>query len=117
MQGVAPVLGVELSLLGVSDAPEIERAIAAFARFPNGGLIVTLGAPTIAHRSLIITLAARHRLPAVYPARYFVAAGGLISYGPDPSTHFGARPAMSTESSRARSRLTCRCRRRPSTKQ
>jgi putative ABC transport system substrate-binding protein len=83
MQGVAPALGVELSPLGVSDAPEIERAITAFARSPNCGLIVTLGAPTIAHRSLIITLATRHRLPAVYPGRYFVTAGGLISYGPD----------------------------------
>src|SRR5262249_16375934 len=55
---------------------------------PNSGLIVTLGAPTIAHRGLIITLAARHRLPAVYPARYFVTAGGLISYGPNPIEPF-----------------------------
>jgi putative tryptophan/tyrosine transport system substrate-binding protein len=88
MQGVAPSLGVELSPLGGSDAPEIERAITAFARSPNSGLIVTLGAPTIAHRGLIITLATRHRLPAVYPARYFVTAGGLISYGPDPIDPF-----------------------------
>jgi len=88
MQGVALSLGVELNPLGGSDAPEIERAITAFARSPNSGLIVTLGAPTIAHRSLIITLAARHRLPAVYPARYFVTGGGLISYGPDPIDPF-----------------------------
>jgi len=88
MQGVAPLLGVELIPLGGSDAPEIERAITAFARSPNSGLIVTLGAPTIAHRGLIIALAARHRLPAVYPARYFVTAGGLISYGPDPIDPF-----------------------------
>jgi len=88
MQGVAPSLGVELSPLGGSDGPEIERAITGFARSPNSGLIVTLGAPTIAHRGLIITLATRHRLPAVYPARYFVAAGGLISYGPDPIDPF-----------------------------
>jgi putative ABC transport system substrate-binding protein len=88
MQGVAPSLGVELSPLGGSAAPEIERAITAFARSPNSGLIVTLGAPTIAHRGLIITLATRHRLPAVYPARYFVTAGGLISYGPDPIDPF-----------------------------
>src|SRR5262249_24027648 len=74
--------------LGGSDAPRIQRAIPAFARSPNSGLIVTLGAPTIAHRGLIITLAARHRLPAVYPARYFVTAGGLISYGPDPVDPF-----------------------------
>jgi putative ABC transport system substrate-binding protein len=88
MQGVAPSLGVELSPLGGSDAPEIERAISAFARSPNSGLIVTLGAPTIAHRGLIIALTAQHRLPAVYPARYFVTAGGLISYGPDPIDPF-----------------------------
>jgi len=88
MQGVAPLLGVELVPLGGSDAPEIERAITAFARSSNSGLIVTLGAPTIAHRGLIIALAGRHRLPAVYPARYFVTAGGLISYGPDPIDPF-----------------------------
>jgi putative ABC transport system substrate-binding protein len=79
---------VELSPLGGNDAPEFERAITAFARSPNSGLIVTLGAPTIAHRGLIITLAARYRLPAVYPARYFVTAGGLISYGPHPIEPF-----------------------------
>jgi len=77
-----------LSPLGGSDAPEIERAITGFARSSNSGLIVTLGAPTIAHRGLIITLATRHRLPAVYPAHYFVTAGGLISYGPDPIDQF-----------------------------
>ena len=65
------------------DAGEIERAIAAFARSPNGGLIVTGSALAIVHRELIITLAARHKLPAVYPCRIFVTAGGLISYGPD----------------------------------
>ena len=83
-----PLLGVELSPLGGKDVPEFERAITAFARSPNSGLIVTLGAPTIAHRGLIIALTARHRLPAVYPARYFVTAGGLISYGPDPIDPF-----------------------------
>ena len=65
------------------DAGEIERAVAAFARGPNGGLIVTASASAIVHRDLIIALAARHRLPAVYPFRFFVANGGLISYGPD----------------------------------
>ena len=65
------------------DAGEIERAVAAFARSSNGGLIVTASVPAIVHRELIITLAARHKLPAVYPNRFFVAAGGLISYGPD----------------------------------
>jgi putative tryptophan/tyrosine transport system substrate-binding protein len=83
MQAVAPSLGVELSPIGVRDAGEIERAIAAFARSPNGGLILTASALAPVHRDLIITLAARHRLPAVYYERYFAADGGLISYGPD----------------------------------
>jgi putative ABC transport system substrate-binding protein len=65
------------------DATEIERAVAAFARSPNGGLIVTSGAGAQLHRDLIIPLAARHKLPAVYSERFFVAAGGLISYGSD----------------------------------
>ena len=78
-----PGLGVELSPLGVRDAPEIERAIAAFAQRPNGGMILIPTAPTFIHRQLIIDLAARHRLPTIYPYRYFVAAGGLICYGPN----------------------------------
>jgi putative tryptophan/tyrosine transport system substrate-binding protein len=82
-QAVAPSLGVELSPVDVSDAGEIERAVTAFAGGLNGGLIVTGGARAIAHRQLIVTLAARHRLPAVYPGRFFATAGGLISYGPD----------------------------------
>ncbi len=83
IQSVAPSLGVQVSPVGVRDASEIERAIAAFGHGANGGLIV-LGAPlAIMQRDLISTLAARHRLPAVYPVRLFVAAGGLISYGPD----------------------------------
>jgi putative tryptophan/tyrosine transport system substrate-binding protein len=84
MQGVAPSLGVELTPVGVRDTAEIEGAIADFARGLNGGLVVTLTGLTITHRGLISTLAARHRLPAVYPYRYFAAAGGLTSYGPDP---------------------------------
>ena len=83
IQAVAPSLRVEVSPVNVRDAGEIERAVAAFARSPNGGLIVTASASAIVHRDLIITLAARHKLPAVYSERYFVAAGGLISYGPD----------------------------------
>ena len=83
IQSVAPSLGVELRPLGVRDAGEIERAITAFARFPNGGLIVTGSALATVHRDLIVTLAAQHKLPAVYHERYFAAAGGLISYGPD----------------------------------
>jgi putative ABC transport system substrate-binding protein len=83
IQGAAPSLGVELRAVGVLNAGEIERAVTAFAREPNGGLIVTISGGTIAHRDLIGTLAARHRLPTVYPARYFVSGGGLFSYGPD----------------------------------
>ena len=83
IQAVAPSFGVELSPVNVRDAGEIERAVAAFARTSNGGLIVTGSALSVVHRDLIIALAARHQLPAVYFARYFVTAGGLISYGPD----------------------------------
>jgi ABC-type uncharacterized transport system substrate-binding protein len=83
VQAVAPSLGVELSPVDVRDAPEIERAVTAFARSSNGALIVPGSAPATRHRDLIIALAARHRLPAVYASRYFVTDGGLISYGPD----------------------------------
>jgi putative ABC transport system substrate-binding protein len=82
IQAVAPSLGVEVSPIDVRDAGEIEHAVAAFARPSNGGLIVT-GAGAGARREVIITLAGRHRLPVVYPFRYYVASGGLVSYGPD----------------------------------
>jgi putative ABC transport system substrate-binding protein len=83
VQAVAPSLGVELSPVDVRDAAEIERAVTSFARSGNGGLIVTPSPLSTRYRDLIIMLAARHRLPAVYAWRYFVTAGGLISYGPD----------------------------------
>jgi len=83
IQAVAPSLGVELSPAGVRDAGEIERGLSTFAREPNGGVIVTGSPLTAVHRNLIITLAARHQLPAIYPYRYFATSGGLISYGPD----------------------------------
>jgi ABC-type uncharacterized transport system substrate-binding protein len=83
IQSVAPSLGVELSPVNVRDAGEIERAIAGFARSGNGGLILTASALAFVHRNLIVTSAAQHRLPAVYFARAFVAAGGLVSYGTD----------------------------------
>jgi putative tryptophan/tyrosine transport system substrate-binding protein len=83
IQGAAASFGVEVVPLGVRDASDIERAIAAFAREANDGLIVTTGGLTTLHRVLIAALAARHRLPAVYPARFFATAGGLISYGSD----------------------------------
>jgi putative tryptophan/tyrosine transport system substrate-binding protein len=83
IQTVAPMFDVELSLIDLADAGEIERSIDAFARTSNGGLIATRTSEAIAHRGLIVALAARHRLPAVYPLRLFVSGGGLISYGPD----------------------------------
>jgi putative ABC transport system substrate-binding protein len=83
IQAGAPGLGLELSPVGVRDVGEMERAVAAFSRSPNGGMIVTGSAQAAVHRDLIVTLAARHKLPAVYVARFFVMAGGLISYGPD----------------------------------
>jgi putative tryptophan/tyrosine transport system substrate-binding protein len=79
---VSPAFGVELRPVDVRDAGEIERALAAFSGTPNGGLILTGSAMAIVHRDLIIALAARHRLPAVYYEPYFAAAGGLIAYGP-----------------------------------
>ncbi len=82
IQAMAPPLGIEVRPVHVRDAAEIERAIAAFARAPNSGLVTTGGQAT-SHRELISQLATKHRLPAVYPYRYYVAEGGLISYGPD----------------------------------
>jgi putative ABC transport system substrate-binding protein len=83
IQGLAPSLGVELRPVDVRDAAEIERAIAGFAQDSNSGLIVTGSPAAVVHRELIISLAARHRLPAVYNTRAYAASGGLISYGPD----------------------------------
>jgi putative ABC transport system substrate-binding protein len=83
IQAVAPSFGVELIPVGVRDADEIERGIVAFAGGTNNGLIVTASVPVTVNRNLTIALAARHRLPAVYPFRFFVADGGLISYGPN----------------------------------
>ena len=83
LQAVAPSLGVELRAVNVRDADEIERAIAGFAQGPNGGLVVTGSAAAAAHRDLIVTLAARHRLPAVYNARLYGEIGGLVCYGAD----------------------------------
>jgi putative ABC transport system substrate-binding protein len=83
IQAVAPSLRVEVIPINMRDALEIERAVAAFARSPNGGLILTAGASSGLHRDLIVTLAARHKLPAVYDERSYVAHGGLVSYGPD----------------------------------
>jgi putative tryptophan/tyrosine transport system substrate-binding protein len=83
IQAVAPSLRVEVNPVNMRDAGEIEQSVETFARSPNGGLIVTAGGAAQRHRDLIITLAARHKLPAVYFQRFFVTAGGLISYGAD----------------------------------
>ena len=83
IQAMGPSLRVEVSPLNMRDAHDIERAVVAFARSLNGGLIVTASASAVVHRDLIIALAARHRLPAIYPYRHFATAGGLISYGAD----------------------------------
>ena len=76
IQAVAPSLGLEVSTINVGDPRELDRAFTAFAREPNGGLVVTAGALTVVHRDLIVTLAARHELPAVYFDRAFVAERG-----------------------------------------
>jgi putative ABC transport system substrate-binding protein len=83
IQAVAPSLGVELTPIDARDASGMEHGIAGFTRGSNGGLIVTASTSAALHRELIIGLAARHRLPAVYPIRVFATNGGLISYGPD----------------------------------
>jgi putative ABC transport system substrate-binding protein len=83
IQAMAPLLRVEVNPVNVRDPSEISRAVEAFARSPNGGLIVTASARAVRHRDLITMLAARHRLPAIYFAGYFVTGGGLISYGID----------------------------------
>jgi putative ABC transport system substrate-binding protein len=82
IQSAAQLVGIEVSPTGVRDTSEIEKAVMDFARFPKGGLVVTGSAPAAVHRDLIITVAGRHRLPAIYPFRYFTQSGGLFSYGP-----------------------------------
>ena len=94
IQAMAPQsLGVELTTIDVRDPGEMERAITAFAREPNGGLIVTASQSVVTHRELIISLATRYRLPNVYAFRYYPASGGLASYGPDPIDEFNRAAA------------------------
>jgi putative ABC transport system substrate-binding protein len=85
---VAGSLGVEVSPMGLPNASEIERGISEFAEKPNGGLIISPNPFAIAHRELIISLASRYRLPAIYPSRYFATEGGLISFGPDAADQY-----------------------------
>jgi hypothetical protein len=115
IQAVANSLDVELKPIGLPGAGEIERAVSAFAGSPNGGLIVAVSGASLSHRELIIRLAARHQLPAVYAYRVFVTGGGLMSYGPDITGQYRRAASYSIASSRAKSRATCRCRGRPST--
>ena len=91
IQAVAPSLRVDVIPVNMRDAGEIEQSVETFARSPNGGLIVTAGGAPQRHRELIITLAARHKLPTVYSNRSFVAAGGLICYGPNLPRHVPPR--------------------------
>ena len=88
IQAVAPGLGVELSPVNLRDVDEIERDVAEFAGKPNGGMIVTAGGAGVRHRDVVVPLAARHRLPAIYANRFFVTGGGLISYGADIAGHY-----------------------------
>jgi putative ABC transport system substrate-binding protein len=88
LQNAAQSLGVQASPINVRDAREIERSVEAFARTPNGGLLVLPDVTNLIHRDQIIALAARHRLPAVYPYRYYAASGGLLSYGSEQADVF-----------------------------
>ena len=83
IQSVAPSLGIDVSAINERDADEIERSISDFARSPNGGLVVTASSFTAEHHNLIVTLAARYKLPAIYPFRFLLGSDGLMSYGPD----------------------------------
>jgi putative ABC transport system substrate-binding protein len=88
IQSVARSVGIDVKAINLRDAAEIERSVAAFARTPNGGLILTAGATSAVHRDLIISLAARYKLPATYQERSYVVAGGLVSYGPNFSDQY-----------------------------
>jgi putative ABC transport system substrate-binding protein len=113
-KSVAPPLAIELAPTPVENAADIERVMESFAREPNGGLVVLPGTP-YEHRDLVIALAARHRLPAVYAFRLFVAAGGLMSYGTDFVDQYRQDP-MLTAFCAGPMPLTFRCRRPLSTK-
>jgi putative ABC transport system substrate-binding protein len=115
IQAVAPSLGVELRPIEVRDTSEMERAIVTFARLPNGGLII-VGSPwTTVQRDLIIALAARHQLSAVYPFPYIARSGGLIAYGPDLVSPYRQAASYVHRILRGRNRLICRSKRQPNT--
>jgi putative ABC transport system substrate-binding protein len=114
IQSVAQSMGVELKSINSTNAAAMERSVAAFANSPNGGLIVLVSASGLLHRDLIISLAARHRLPTAYAYRVFVVNGGLFTTAPIFPVSIGAPPATSIAFSKARSQVTYRCSRRPS---
>jgi putative tryptophan/tyrosine transport system substrate-binding protein len=93
IQSAAPSVGMDVRAINVRDPDEIERAIASFARAPNGGLVVTVTSLAIVHRELIIGLAAQYKLPAVYYRRYYATSGGLVSYGYDVDQQFRSAAA------------------------
>lgn len=93
IETLGPSIGVTSSAVDAQDRAEIERAIPNFANAPNGGLVVLPGPITVAHRDLIVAAAAKHHLPAIYPFRYFVTGGGLVSYGADPVAQSAAAAA------------------------
>jgi putative ABC transport system substrate-binding protein len=115
IQALAPTVGVVVSPINVNDPDEIERAVTAFARSTNGGLIVPGSASTVVHRDLIIKLAAKYELPAVYYERYYVAVGGLMSYGPDFIDQFRSAAGYVDRILKGENQLICRCRYRLST--
>jgi putative ABC transport system substrate-binding protein len=115
IQSVAPSVGVEVSPINARDATELEGAVTGFANSSNGGLIVTASVPAVVHRDLTIVLVARHKLPAVYYRRYFVASGGLVSCGPDIPDHFRRAAAYVDRILKGEKPATFRRRRRPST--
>jgi hypothetical protein len=113
IQSVASSIGLDVRPVNLRDAGEIERAVTAFARSANGGLVVTASALSLVHSELILALAARHKLPAIYPRRSFVAAGG--SMGLTLWIRSSVRPATSIVFSKARSLPICQYRRRRNT--
>jgi putative ABC transport system substrate-binding protein len=115
IQSAASSFAVEVTAINLRDATEIERAIMAFATTSSGGLIVTASPLAVVHRDFIVTLATRHKLPAIYFMRAFVAEGGLISYGPDFVDQYRGQRSTLIGSSRARSQPTCPYKLRPNT--
>jgi putative tryptophan/tyrosine transport system substrate-binding protein len=107
IQAMAPVVGLEVSAINVTNADEIERGITSFAHSPNGGLILTASALAVTYRELIIGLATHHHLPAVYYRRIFAEKGGLVSYGYDVLEQYGGAAAILIAYSKARSRAIC----------